>query len=219
MLSSFTVLLFCLFTWWRDVIREGTFEGNHTRRVQIGLRLGMALFIVSEVMFFVSFFWAFGHSSISPSIEVGNIWPPKGIIAPSMWGLPLLNTVILLSSGYFLVWSHHSILANRLKPVIDALAGTIALAFIFIAVQGFEYKYSPFSISDGIYGSTFFLTTGFHGIHVILGTAFLIVCFIRLILGQFRLNQHIGFESASWYWHFVDVVWIFLYLVFYWWGN
>lgn len=205
--------------WWRDVIREATYEGHHTTVVQKGMRYGMVFFIISEVMFFVSFFWAFFHSSLVPTIEIGAIWPPAGIEPFNPWAVPFLNTVILLSSGATVTWAHHAILAGRRDQALLGLESTVGLAVAFTALQGYEYAEATFSIADGIYGSTFFLATGFHGFHVIIGTLFLIVCMFRLYYFQLTREHHFGFEAAAWYWHFVDVVWLFLFTVVYWWGS
>lgn len=204
--------------WWRDVVREGTFKGDHTSLVQYGLKLGFLLFIISEVMFFFSFFWAFFHSSLAPSEVLGSVWPPVGIKAFDPWKVPLLNTYILLTSGGAVTAAHHYILVGWKEESEGALIGTLVLAFLFTLVQGFEYMTGPFSINDGIYGSTFFLLTGFHGLHVIVGTIFLGVCFFRLYKNHYSQSHHIGFEAAAWYWHFVDVVWLFLFVAVYWWG-
>jgi len=214
-----TMLLYTMFVWWRDVIRESTYEGHHTSVVQVGLRYGMILFILSEVMFFVAFFWAFFHSSLAPAVEIGAIWPPKGIVVLDPWGIPLLNTIILLSSGAAVTWAHHAILAGLKQQAVYGLLATILLAVVFTGCQGLEYLEAPFSISDGIYGSTFFLATGFHGLHVILGTIFLSICALRQYKGHFTPKHHFGFEAAAWYWHFVDVVWLFLFVSIYWWGG
>jgi cytochrome c oxidase subunit 3 len=214
-----TMLLYTMFVWWRDVIRESTFEGHHTSMVQLGLRYGMILFIVSEVMFFLAFFWAFFHSSLAPAVEIGAIWPPKGIEVLDPWGVPFLNTLILLSSGAAVTWAHHAILAGLKQQAVYGLVATILLAIVFTLFQGMEYVEAPFTISDGIYGSTFFLATGFHGFHVIIGTIFLTICCIRQYLGHFTQKHHFGFEAAAWYWHFVDVVWLFLFVSIYWWGG
>jgi heme/copper-type cytochrome/quinol oxidase subunit 3 len=211
--------VYCAGLWWRDVIREGTFEGEHTQVVQRGLRIGMILFIVSEVMFFFAFFWAYFHSSLAPTIEIGSVWPPVSISAFNPWQVPFLNTVILLLSGATITWAHHSIVFGDLEQAVRSVEATIALAIAFTALQVFEYGQASFSISDGIYGSTFFMATGFHGFHVIIGTIFITVCWIRLINNQFTREHHIGFEAAAWYWHFVDVVWLFLFTTIYWWGN
>jgi len=205
--------------WWRDVIREATFNGHHTKTVQLGLRMGMLLFIVSEIMFFFAFFWAFFHSSLSPAIEIGSVWPPTSINPFDPWGIPLLNTLILLLSGSTVTWAHHEILVGRKEPAKIALFLTILLAITFTGFQVFEYIEASFTISDGIYGSTFFMATGFHGFHVIIGTLFLSVCLIRLGKNHFTKKHHFGFEAAAWYWHFVDVVWLFLFISIYWWGN
>jgi len=213
------MVLVTMFFWWRDVIREATFLGCHTKLVQKGLRTGVILFIISEVLFFFGFFWAFFHSSLAPSIELGGMWPPRGIEALNPWEVPLLNTVILLSSGATITWAHHAIVSGDRKNAITALIYTILLAVCFTGFQALEYYEAPFTISDGIYGSTFFMTTGFHGFHVIIGTIFIFVCLIRLILHHFTRHHHVGFEAAAWYWHFVDVVWLFLFISVYWWGS
>jgi len=215
--------LFCLILvlgfWWRDVIREGTFLGHHTKEVQRGLRLGMMLFIVSEVMFFVAFFWAYFHSALAPSIEIGSVWPPVGITPFNPFKIPLLNTIILLSSGATITLAHHALIADRRELTIQAFGSTISLAVLFTALQIFEYIKAPFTIADSVYGSTFFMSTGFHGFHVIIGTIFIFVGFIRYVSYHFTPTNHFGFEASAWYWHFVDVVWLFLYLVIYIWGG
>jgi heme/copper-type cytochrome/quinol oxidase subunit 3 len=203
--------------WWRDVIRESTYEGTHTLRVQRGLKIGMLLFIISEVLFFFAFFWAFFHSSLAPSVEIGSIWPPVGIQAFDPWGIPLLNTFILLLSGITITYTHHALITGISSYVIDGFVYTIVLAIIFTLFQLYEYRNAPFNISDGIYGSTFYLATGFHGLHVLIGTAFITVCFARYT--HFTSQHHVGFEAAAWYWHFVDVVWLFLFVSIYFWGS
>ena len=213
------MILYVMFVWWRDIIRESTYSGYHTSGVQIGLRYGMILFIVSEVMFFFAFFWAFFHSSLSPSVEIGAVWPPKGISVLNPWEIPLLNTLILLSSGASVTWAHHAIVAGNLKQGCIGLTLTVVLAVFFTFFQGYEYLLAPFTISDGIYGSSFYLATGFHGFHVFIGTVFLLVCLIRLSQYHFTRNHHFGFEAAAWYWHFVDVVWLFLFVSIYYWGG
>nr|YP_010470395.1 cytochrome c oxidase subunit 3 [Symbiochloris sp. SG-2018]UVF37883.1 cytochrome c oxidase subunit 3 [Symbiochloris sp. SG-2018] len=219
LLFGFLIILYSMWTWWRDVIREATFEGHHTNAVQAGLRMGMLLFIVSEVMFFVAFFWAFFHSSLAPTVEIGAVWPPKGIVPLNPWEVPFLNTVILLTSGASVTWAHHAILAGNRNQGIQALVVTVILAAIFTGFQVMEYMEAPFSISDGIYGSTFYMATGFHGFHVFIGTVFLFVCLIRLAQKHFSKLHHIGFETAAMYWHFVDVVWLFLFVSIYVWGG
>jgi len=239
LLGLFTVITIATL-WWRDVIREATFEGCHTTLVQRGLRYGMLLFILSEVMFFFAFFWAFFHSSLAPNIEIGAVWPPVGLSVFSPWGVPLANTLILLLSGATVTFAHFCILLTTtwssfylfgfklLDPIKTypfwilssvALIITITLAVLFTLLQLFEYIEAPFNITDGIYGSTFFIATGFHGLHVIIGTLFLTVCLFRNILSHFNENHHFGFEAAAWYWHFVDVVWLFLFVSIYWWGG
>ena len=216
---GFFAVITCMFLWWRDIVREGTYEGFHTNIVQLGLRYGMILFIVSEVMFFFAFFWAFFAASLAPTIEIGNIWPPKGIAAFDPKAIPLLNTLILLSSGATVTYSHHAITAGNKVEAVWALVLTIALAVFFTAFQAVEYVTANFTISDGIFGSTFFMATGFHGFHVFVGTCFLFVCLIRLMLNHFTIQHHFGFEAAAFYWHFVDIVWLFLYVAVYYWGG
>lgn len=216
---GFICLLLCLTLWWRDVIREATFENQHTAMVQRGLRLGMILFIVSEIMFFFGFFWAFFHSSLAPTIEIGSVWPPMGIESFNPFQVPLINTLILLLSGASITWAHNALILNNRKEVFLGFSFTVFLAVLFTALQVKEYLDSSFSISDGIYGSTFFMATGFHGFHVIIGTIFISVCFYRFYKYHFTSESHLGFEAAAWYWHFVDVVWLFLYISIYWWGS
>lgn len=216
---GFLMVLFMMFCWWRDVVREATIEGQHTESVLAGLKMGMLLFILSEVMFFFAFFWAFFHSSFNPSPAIGGVWPPAFMTILDPWKIPLLNTILLLSSGASVTWAHHSIVWGSKYQACLALAVTITLAIIFTGLQAFEYVTAPFSISDSIYGSTFYMATGFHGFHVFIGTCFLSVCLLRLYLGHFTREQHFGFEAAAWYWHFVDVVWLFLFISVYWWGS
>lgn len=213
------LLIFVSSLWWRDVVREATYEGHHTRRVQKGLRLGISLFIVSEVIFFFAFFWAFFHSSLSPVFTIGGVWPPVGIEPINPWGVPFLNTLLLLCSGFTLTWAHHGLCAGAKRQTLMALGYTLILAIIFTSLQVFEYQTASFSISDGIYGSVFYIATGFHGFHVIVGTVFLGVCGLRLLINHFTRTHHFGFEAAAWYWHFVDVVWLFLFVCIYWWGS
>nr|YP_009480311.1 cytochrome c oxidase subunit III [Ornithodoros savignyi]AIZ58729.1 cytochrome c oxidase subunit III [Ornithodoros savignyi]AIZ58742.1 cytochrome c oxidase subunit III [Ornithodoros savignyi] len=204
--------------WWRDICREATFQGNHTMIVTKNMKWGMILFITSEVFFFVSFFWAFFHSSLSPNIEIGSQWPPMMITPFNPFSIPLLNTTILLSSGISITWSHHSLILKNFNQTTLALLTTIILGMTFTVLQTWEYIQAPFSISDSIYGSTFFMSTGFHGLHVIIGTTFLSLTLIRITLNHMSNNHHFGFEAAAWYWHFVDVVWLFLYTFIYWWA-
>lgn len=212
------MLLFVMYTWWRDVIREATFEEQHNSAVQRGLRLGMILFIVSEIMFFFAFFWAFFHSSLSPVFNIGGVWPPEAITTIGASGIPLTNTIFLLSSGATVTWAHHAIRARSKKHTLLGLIFTLGLATLFTFLQVYEYLHAPFTISDSVFGSCFYMTTGFHGFHVFVGTCSLFVAFVRVIYNHFTSTHHFGFESAIWYWHFVDVVWLFLFVMVYWWG-
>ena len=205
--------------WWRDVVREGTFQGHHTHVVVLGLRWGIILFITSEVLFFFSFFWAFFHRSLAPAVEIGAVWPPAGISPFNPFQIPLLNTAILLASGVTVTWAHHALLEGNFTQTKQGLLFTVLLGLYFTALQGLEYYEAPFTIADSVYGSTFFVATGFHGLHVIIGTLFLLVCFFRHLFSHFTKRHHFGFEAAAWYWHFVDVVWLFLFISIYWWGN
>lgn len=205
--------------WWRDINREGSFNGFHTLKVTYGLRWGIILFIVSEILFFFSFFWAFFHRSLNPTIDLGGSWPPTNIEAFNPFQIPLLNTAILLVSGLTVTWSHHAIINQLHTQTWQALMLTIFLGVYFSSLQGLEYLESPFSIADSVYGSTFFVATGFHGLHVIIGTTFLLICLIRIMRAYLARDHHIGFEAAIWYWHFVDVVWLFLFCSIYWWGS
>nr|AFQ62235.1 cytochrome c oxidase subunit III [Nargus velox]ALO70731.1 cytochrome c oxidase subunit 3 [Nargus velox] len=218
-LLGMIAMMLIMFQWWRDVSREGTFQGLHTFNVTMGLRWGMILFITSEVFFFISFFWGFFHSSLTPSIELGMMWPPKGIVTFNPIQIPLLNTLILLTSGLTVTWAHHSLIENNFKMTSQGLLLTVLLGIYFSMLQAYEYMEASFTISDSVYGSSFFMATGFHGIHVIIGTTFLLVCLIRHLKNHFSNIHHFGFEAAAWYWHFVDVVWLFLYISLYWWGS
>nr|QUB07064.1 cytochrome c oxidase subunit 3 [Lilioceris yunnana] len=217
-LSSLTMMLI-MYLWWRDITREGTFLGYHTFKVTLGLRWGMILFILSEILFFFSFFWGFFHSSLSPSIEIGMNWPPKGIQTFNPIEIPLLNTLILLTSGLTVTWAHHSLMENNYPQTLQSLMITVLLGIYFTILQTYEYLEAPFTISDSIYGASFFMATGFHGMHVIIGTTFLTVCLMRHYYNHFSKTHHFGFEAAAWYWHFVDVIWLFLYISIYWWGS
>lgn len=216
-LLSIPCTLICIYQWWRDVTRESTYQGSHTLSVYQGLRLGIILFIISEIFFFISFFWAYFHSSLAPSMEIGQLWPPIGIKPFNPFDIPLINTIILISSGISVTWTHHSILNKNFLERYKRLILTIILGIYFTLLQLIEYIESPFTISDSIYGSTFFIATGFHGLHVIIGTLFLLICFYRLNILHFSKFHHFGFEAAAWYWHFVDVIWLFLYISIYWW--
>jgi cytochrome c oxidase subunit 3 len=212
------VVAYTMIVWWRDVIREAEYEGHHTPVVQLHLRYGMALFIASEVMFFVAWFWAYFNAALFPTEAVGGVWPPKGIETFDPWHLPFLNTLILLTSGTTVTWAHHALQHGDRKGLVNGLILTIVLGVSFTAIQAYEYSHAGFGFKDGIYASTFFMATGFHGAHVIIGTIFLIVCLGRALAGHFKPDHHFGFEAAAWYWHFVDVVWLFLFSCIYWWG-
>ena len=205
--------------WWRDIVREGTIEGQHTYIVQKGLRLGMVLFILSEVMFFFAFFWAFFHSSFNPSPAIGGVWPPASMVVIDPWKIPLVNTVFLLTSGASITYTHYAISEGCRMHAVLSLVGTIFLATIFSGLQTVEYCTATFTISDSIYASVFYMITGLHGFHVFVGALFLKVCLARLYLNHFTIEHHFGFEAAAWYWHFVDVVWLFVFIFVYWWGG
>nr|WIL79853.1 cytochrome c oxidase subunit III [Tillus nitidus] len=219
LLMGFFITIMIMYQWWRDIIRESTFQGLHTFKVTLGMRWGMILFITSEVFFFISFFWGFFHSSLSPTIEIGMNWPPMGITPFNPIQIPLLNTLILLTSGLTVTWAHHSLMENNFNQALQGLLLTVVLGMYFSALQAYEYLEASFSISDAVYGSSFFMATGFHGIHVIIGSTFLLICLIRHYNNHYSNYHHFGFEAAAWYWHFVDVVWLFLYVSIYWWGS
>lgn len=223
--ASFLCVLACCYFWWREVIREGIQDHAHTPEVRTGLRVGMLLFILSEVMFFFAFFWAFFNASLFPVLPLDEvwhiaegIWPPEGIHTFDAWDLPFINTLILLLSGTTVTWAHHALLERKNDEVIKALWCTVLLGLFFSALQAYEYAHAAFALSDGVYASTFYLATGFHGLHVMIGTAFLAVCLVRAYKGTLTPEGHLGFEFAAWYWHFVDVVWLFLFVAVYWWG-
>lgn len=215
---SITGLIITLTIWFLSIIKESN-EGHHTKKVRWNLLHGMMLFIVSEVMLFFSIFWAFFHSSLSPSVAIYCVWPPLGIETINPWYLPFLNTIVLLSSGVSLTYAHSCLVLGEYKLTSRGLIITLIYGVFFSIVQLFEYINAPFSINDGIYGSVFFLSTGFHGLHVIIGSIMLLVNLIRNGFRNLLPTQHVGFTSAAWYWHFVDVVWLFLFLSIYWWGS
>jgi len=219
LIVALSIVVIISYQWWRDVTRESRFQGLHTSIVTNGLRMGIILFIISEVIFFFSFFWAFFHRRLAPTIELGLFWPPAGITAFNPVQVPLLNTIILLSSGVTVTWAHHSIIAKNSTESTQALIITVILGMYFTALQALEYWEASFSLSDSVYGTTFFVATGFHGLHVIIGTTFLMVCLMRHLKAHFSAIHHFGFEAAAWYWHFVDIVWLFLYISIYWWGH
>ena len=230
--AGFAGIIYTMIGWWIDVVKEAN-QGDHTPVVSLGLRYGMILFIASEVMFFVAWFWIFFEMAlfpearaVSPLPDVAQAWaawPPKGIELVPAFHLPLVNTLTLLLSGTTVTWAHHALQQNDRKSAKIGLALTILLGILFTSIQAYEYNhilheklfYSEEAVNAGLYGSSFFMATGFHGFHVLIGTIFLTVCFIRLLAGGFSPNQHFGFEAAAWYWHFVDVVWLFLFAFIY----
>ena len=216
---GFILTTYVMILWFKDVVTEGTYLGHHTTEVKNVLMIGLILFIVSEVFAFISVFWAYFHSSLSPAIEIGGIWPPIGITPLDPFAIPLLNTFLLLSSGAFITYGHHALIAGNRKGAIDGVILTIILAVIFTALQYYEYSESAFTMSDSVYGSAFYASTGLHGLHVIVGTIFILVGFIRLINYQLTTSHHQGFEASILYWHFVDVVWLFLFVAVYFWGG
>ncbi len=217
-LAGLAGVLVTMFGWWSDVRTEAN-SGHHTPVVQLHHRYGMILFIASEVMFFVAWFWAFFNAALFPPAQIGGEWPPEGIEPLDPFVYPLLNTLILLCSGTTITWAHHALIHNDRRGLKQGLWLTIALGILFTALQAYEYSHASFGLSGHIYSATFFMATGFHGFHVIVGTLFLMVCLWRVYLGDFTPKQHFGFEAAAWYWHFVDVVWLFLFLSIYIWGS
>jgi cytochrome c oxidase subunit 3 len=219
-------VLYTMLAWWRDVVKEAEHEGHHTPVVQLHHRYGMILFIASEVMFFVAWFWAYFEVALYPDHDqmvarlahTGGVWPPKSIQTFDPWHLPLLNTLILLLSGTTVTWAHHAMLENDREGLRMGLWCTVALGFLFTLLQIYEYTHAYFAFSGNIYGATFFMATGFHGAHVVIGTIFLAVCLARVYANHFTPERHLGFEFAAWYWHFVDVVWLFLFACIYVWG-
>lgn len=218
----FMALLLIVFSasfWFRDVISEATYLGNHTLAVQRGLNMGVALFIVSEALFFLAIFWTFFHSALSPAAEMGSQWPPKGIDSVNPFELPLLNTILLLASGFTVTYAHHSVIQGNRSGALYGIVLTVVLALAFTILQGVEYTVSSFTLSDSTFGSCFYFGTGFHGLHVMIGTAFIAVGLWRVLAYHFTENHHLGLESSILYWHFVDVVWLFLFISVYYWGS
>ncbi|MEM8800037.1 MAG: cytochrome c oxidase subunit 3 [Pseudomonadota bacterium] len=217
---GFAGVLYTMYGWWADVTREAN-TGDHTPVVQLHHRYGMILFIASEVMFFVAWFWAYFNASLFPTEQIGNAWPPVGVETFDPFHLPLLNTMILLLSGTTVTWAHHALIHGDRQGLKNGLICTVILGAFFSCVQAYEYGHAAFAFSwengGNIYGSTFYMATGFHGFHVLVGTIFLAVCLMRALRGDFSPRQHFGFEAAAWYWHFVDVVWLFLFIFVYVW--
>jgi len=209
----------CMFFWFTDVVKEASFAGYHSLAVRTGIRYGFLLFIISEIMLFFGFFWAFFHSSFCPSILLGAQWPPVGIVVIPVLEFPLFNTALLIISGLSITWAHRGIALGSFREAIDAFIITIFLGFLFVGLQMFEYYEAFFNISDSVYSTTFYTLTGLHGMHVIVGASFITICFIRLLRRHFLTNHYLGFIFAVWYWHFVDAVWILLFLSVYCWGS
>jgi cytochrome c oxidase subunit 3 len=219
LILGFLAVLACMFFWWRDVVYESVVEKAHTIIARIGFRYGMMLFILSEVMFFVAFFWAFFNAALFPE---GGVWPPEGIKTVDPLNLPLMMTMILLLSGCTVTWAHAAILEKQQDDFKLAIGLTVILGFVFLGFQMYEYGYiaeNYFGFTDGIFASTFYMATGFHGFHVFVGAVFLAVCWFRARAHHFTKDKHFGFEAAAWYWHFVDVVWLFLFIAVYFWGS
>nr|YP_001837116.1 cytochrome c oxidase subunit III [Walchia hayashii]BAG24172.1 cytochrome oxidase subunit 3 [Walchia hayashii] len=219
MMMATTLSMITFFSWSKDILTESSMEGQHSKKTSSTLKLGMILFIVSEVFLFVSMFWAFFHSSMSPSMEVGMIWPPKNIFPFNYEEIPMTNTIILVSSGGTLTMSHHLLLKKSIKMSATMLMITVNLGITFTAMQLIEYMESKFSINDSVFGASFFMATGLHGAHVIVGSTFLTVVLFQMKNLKSMTYQFLSFEMAAWYWHFVDVVWLFLLISIYWWGS
>nr|YP_010021202.1 cytochrome c oxidase subunit III [Schizoneuraphis gallarum]QOK36246.1 cytochrome c oxidase subunit III [Schizoneuraphis gallarum] len=221
MLSLINIMLMILISmmWWRDIIRESTFQGNHNFYIMNLMKFSMILFIISEMFLFISFFWNFLHNSLAPSIELGLNWPPKNINFFNPLLIPLLNTIILLTSSFTITLTHLYLINNNKKKTMTFMNLTIMLSMYFLLLQMLEYKQATFTFSDSIFGSSFYMATGFHGIHVIIGMTFLLINLIRMMKLQFSFIHHISFELSAWYWHFIDIIWLFLYMTFYWWNN
>ncbi|MCX7888776.1 MAG: cytochrome c oxidase subunit 3 [Rhodobacteraceae bacterium] len=224
-LAGAIVVVYVMYAWWADVVHEAQ-TGDHTPVVRIGLRYGFLLFILSEVMFFSAWFWTFFKHALYPmhpdglSPMVDGVWPPEGIETFDPWHLPFINTLILLCSGAAATWAHHAIAhENNRRDLVNGLALAVFLGVCFTLLQAYEYSHAGFSFAGNIYGASFFMATGFHGVHVIIGSIFLLVCMVRAMMGHFTPDQHVGFEAAAWYWHFVDVVWLFLFASIYVWGS
>lgn len=218
LIAPVILLLGIVICWFRDIIREG-FQGNHTLFVQKGLILGYLLFLITEIMLFFSFFWSYFHSSLSPNVELALIWPPLGIHAVNFLSLPLMGSTILLSSGFFVTLSHHSFLGGNKSVCLYAGLITVLLGISFVIAQATEYIYGTFTLTDSVFGTVFYMTTALHGIHVIIGVLFLIIQYFRIMADHLTLEQHLGFEFAIFYYHLVDVVWLFVFVVYYWWGS
>jgi len=219
LLSGLTQLILVLFFWWRDVIREATFEAKHNAYVRRNLKLGFILFIVSEIRFFFGLFWSFFYYALDPVIWIGCSWPPYAIEPVDWKKIPTLNTCILLLSAATVTVAHKSLRADDYDTTLIGFAATLFCACLFTLCQAYEYVVLPYNMSDSVYGSIFYMITGFHGFHVIIGAIFISICFARFLLFHFNPFHHVGFECAIWYWHFVDIVWLFVFFFVYIWGN
>ena len=219
-LAGFVGVLYVMFGWWSETVAENK-VGDHTPVVLIGLRYGFILFIMSEIMFFAAWFWSFFKHALYPmEVGAGGVWPPVGIETFDPWHLPLINTLILLCSGCAATWAHHALVHEENREDMKwGLIIAVVLGVIFTIFQAYEYTHAAFGFSGNIYGANFFMATGFHGFHVVIGTIFLFVWLLRTMRGHFTAQSHMGFEAAAWYWHFVDVVWLFLFAAVYIWGG
>lgn len=215
--TSSLALLLIIFAWFRDIIMEA--KSEHNTVIHNGFKWGMILFIASEVMFFVAFFWAYFNAALMPMEATGGVWPPKGVTPLEAWDLPYFNTLLLLLSGTTITWAHEAMIEGHLEDMKKMTGYTILIGIFFMFVQAYEYSHATFAFTGGIYPSTFYMSTGFHGFHVFLGIGMLIVCWFRARAGHFKKGDHFGFDAAAWYWHFVDVVWLFLFISIYWWGS
>nr|AKM70175.1 cytochrome oxidase subunit III [Cinara tujafilina] len=218
-LINFMLMIMISIMWWRDIIRESTFQGNHNFYIMNLIKLSMIMFIISEMFLFISFFWNFLHNSLAPSIELGLNWPPKNILFFNPLLIPLLNTIILLTSSFTITLTHFYLMNNKKKNTLIFMNLTIILSLYFLILQFIEYKQAMFTFSDSIFGASFYMATGFHGMHVIIGTIFLMMNLFRMMKLHLSFIHHISFELAAWYWHFIDIIWLFLYMTFYWWNN
>lgn len=217
-LVSLLLLIISSFLWGRDVHREGCYEGNHNNEVTVGFKVGIILFILSECFFFLGIFWGYLHLAEAPAVELGGVWPPVGVTPFDPKGIPFLNTILLVSSGVSVTWTHHAMEVGDFKSRLVSLVLTVLLGATFTAFQLIEYYVARFTFSCSSYSSVYFIGTGFHGLHVLIGRVLLVICLFRLSYLTISPNHRVGFECSVWYWHFVDIVWFCLYLIFYWWG-
>nr|YP_009935111.1 Cox3 [Metschnikowia kipukae]QNS22953.1 Cox3 [Metschnikowia kipukae] len=219
MLFNMFSVLYVLTLWFKDVVAESTYLGDHTKAVKTGLTQGFYLFVVSEMLMFSSLFWAYLHSSLNPTMEMGMAWPPAGMEAISPSELPLLNTIMLLASGVTITMGHHALMNSNRKDTLYGFIFTTLLMALFVMLQGLEYMFSSFTMSDGVYGSTFFSLTGTHGVHMIMLFIMLAVCSWRVYNYDFTNNSHVFAEATVLYLHVLDMLWLFMYMMCYWWGS